>query len=315
MKLANAVDGADVVLAVGRGNEVIFVAEAAAALKACGVATSTVPTSVEDCVADEAAGDALAELLELVHRQGAAMHRLWRAESDVTFVAPVRRPGQILCVGLNYRDHAAEVGLDAPDRPLYFAKLPSAVTGPGGEIEFPAESIQLDYEAELAVVIGATAHRVTANEARAHIAGYTIFNDVSVRDVMFADGQWTRGKSGNTHAPMGPYLVTRAAIADPQSLAVRTTVNGAVRQESTTAEMIVGVDALVADASQWFTLRPGDVIATGTPAGVGLARQPPAYLEPGDVVSVSIDGLGTLTNTVGPRHSHATPAASNMDVS
>lgn len=206
-------------------------------------------------------------------------------------------PGKIICIGLNYADHAAEAKLALPEQPICFAKWPTALIGPGEAIRLPSLTAEPDYEAELAVVIGRRATDVAAADAFDHVAGYACFNDVSARDLQRADGQWSRSKSFDTFAPMGP-VVPASAIADPQALAIRCIVNGEVLQDGTTADMVFGVAELIAFVSRSTTLLPGDVIATGTPAGVGLAQQPPRFLRPGDEVTVEIEGIGSLTNPV-----------------
>ena len=208
----------------------------------------------------------------------------------------IPRPGKIVCVGLNYRDHAAEGGQDLPKAPLLFAKWPNTLIGDGDAIVLPPESSQVDYEAELGVVIGTSARRVSERDALDHVEGYICLNDVSARDLQFADGQWTRGKSPDTFCPVGPRLVPREEIADPQALAIRCIVNGEALQDSSTAQMIFSVAEIIAYTSQIITLEPGDLIATGTPAGVGVFRDPKVLLKDGDEVSVEIEGLGTLTN-------------------
>ena len=206
-------------------------------------------------------------------------------------------PSKIICIGLNYRDHAAESNLTLPAAPLCFAKWPTALIGPGEPIRIPPLTLEPDYEAELAVVIGRTTRGVGVDDALDHVAGYACFNDVSARDLQRADGQWSRSKSFDTFAPMGP-VVPVTEIADPQRLAIRCLINGEVLQDGTTADMVFPVAELIAYVSQYTTLLPGDVIATGTPAGVGLAKQPPRWLRPGDEVTVAIEGVGTLTNPV-----------------
>jgi 2-keto-4-pentenoate hydratase/2-oxohepta-3-ene-1,7-dioic acid hydratase in catechol pathway len=210
----------------------------------------------------------------------------------------IQRPGKIVCVGLNYRDHAAEGGMDLPKAPLLFAKWPNTLIGDGDPIVLPPESTQVDYEAELGVVIGRTAKRVSERAALDHVEGYICLNDVSARDMQFADGQWTRGKSPDTFCPVGPRLVPREEIEDPQALAIRCIVNGEALQDSSTAQMIFSVAEIIAYASQVITLEPGDLIATGTPAGVGVFRDPKVLLQDGDEVSVDIEGVGTLTNPI-----------------
>jgi len=220
--------------------------------------------------------------------------------SEVRLLPPVR-PASIVCVGLNYRDHAAESGVDLPAAPLLFAKLPSSVAGPGEDIVIPSITQQVDYEAELGVVIGRAARAVSVSDALAHVLGYTCVNDVSARDLQFADGQWIRGKSLDTFCPIGPWIVTADEIPDPQALGIRCLVNGEALQDSSTSQMVFGVAELISYISQGITLQPGDVIATGTPAGVGFARTPPVFLHPGDTVTVSIDGIGELSNGVRAR--------------
>jgi 2-keto-4-pentenoate hydratase/2-oxohepta-3-ene-1,7-dioic acid hydratase in catechol pathway len=210
----------------------------------------------------------------------------------------ITRPGKIVCVGLNYRDHAEEGGLDLPKAPLLFAKWPNTLIGDGEPIVVPPEATQVDYEAELGVVIGSTARRVSEAAALDHVEGYICVNDVTARDMQFGDGQWTRGKSLDTFCPVGPRLVPREEIADPQKLAIRCILNGEAMQDSSTDQMIFSVAEIIAYVSQIITLEAGDLIATGTPAGVGIFRDPKVLLKEGDEVSVEIEGLGTLTNPV-----------------
>jgi 2-keto-4-pentenoate hydratase/2-oxohepta-3-ene-1,7-dioic acid hydratase in catechol pathway len=211
---------------------------------------------------------------------------------------PIERPGKVVCVGLNYRDHATETNMPAPERPLLFGKWQTSLIGPGDEIVLPPVSQQVDFEAELGVVIGRGGRAIDADAALEHVAGYICVNDVSARDVQMGDGQWTRGKSFDTFCPVGPELVPASQVGDPQALAIRCRVNGDALQDSSTAEMIFGVADLIAFVSEAITLEPGDLIATGTPAGVGFTRTPPVFLADGDEVTVEIDGLGELTNPV-----------------
>lgn len=217
---------------------------------------------------------------------------------DVSLGPPVPSSQKIVCVGLNYRDHAEESGQSIPEHPVLFAKFPNAIIGPGAPIRIPEGSAQVDYEAELGVVIGRRAHGVSVEDAIYYVLGYTCLNDVSARDFQFADGQWVRGKAQDTFCPIGPVLVTADEIPDPQALAIRCHVNGATMQDSSTKEMIFSVAELISFISRGITLEPGDLIATGTPPGVGFARTPPVFLQPGDVVSVEIEGIGTLINPV-----------------
>jgi 2,4-didehydro-3-deoxy-L-rhamnonate hydrolase len=211
---------------------------------------------------------------------------------------PIDRPGKIICVGLNYRDHAEEQGVDLPTAPLLFAKWQNALIGPGEPIVIPPIVTKTDYEAELGVVIGSTGSRVSAENALEAVAGYICVNDVSARDLQFADGQWTRGKSPDTYCPVGPQLVPREDVPDPQQLAIRAVLNGETMQNSTTANMVFGVADLIAYITQTITLEPGDLIATGTPAGVGAFRDPKVFMQPGDEITIEIEGLGSLTNPV-----------------
>jgi 2-keto-4-pentenoate hydratase/2-oxohepta-3-ene-1,7-dioic acid hydratase in catechol pathway len=217
---------------------------------------------------------------------------------DVTLRAPIPRPGKIICIGLNYRDHAAESNQPIPDYPAVFSKYANSVIGPGEPIVIPRVTEAVDYEGELAFVIGRRARFVSEQDALDAVAGYMAFNDVSARDFQMRTSQWTIGKTFDTFAPMGPALVTADEIADPHDLDIRVTVSGEVLQSSNTRHLIFSIQELVAYLSQVMTLEPGDVIATGTPSGVGFARTPPRFLRPGDVVEVEIKGLGTLVNPV-----------------
>jgi 2-keto-4-pentenoate hydratase/2-oxohepta-3-ene-1,7-dioic acid hydratase in catechol pathway len=211
---------------------------------------------------------------------------------------PIDRPGKIICVGLNYRDHAEEQGTDLPTAPLLFAKWDNTLIGPGEPIAIPPLVTKCDYEAELGVVIGERVRDVSAENALEAVAGYICVNDVSARDLQFADGQWTRGKSPDTFCPVGPALVPRDRIADPQDLPIRAILNGETVQESTTGNMVFGVAEIIEYVTRTITLEPGDLIATGTPAGVGAFRKPPLFMKPGDEITIEIDGIGSLTNPV-----------------
>jgi 2-keto-4-pentenoate hydratase/2-oxohepta-3-ene-1,7-dioic acid hydratase in catechol pathway len=213
-------------------------------------------------------------------------------------VLPIERPGKIICVGLNYRDHAEEQGTALPEAPLLFAKWQNALIGPGEPIVIPPIVTKCDFEAELGVVIGAPVRDVSAENALEAVAGYVCVNDVSARDLQFADGQWTRGKSPDTFCPVGPSLVPRDEVADPQALAIRAILNGEAVQDSNTANMVFGVAEVIAYVTRTITLEPGDLIATGTPAGVGAFRKPPLFMQPGDEITIEIEGLGSLTNPV-----------------
>ena len=219
--------------------------------------------------------------------------------SEARLHAPVDRPGKIIGIGLNYEDHARETGAEAPEKPIVFAKYPNTVVGQGDAIRIPPITEQVDYEAELAVVIGRPARNVSEDEALDYVFGYANCNDVSSRDLQFSEGgQWTRSKSIDTFLPLGPYVATRDEIPDPQNLYIRAILNGETVQDGTTSRMIFSVAELVSFLSQGMTLEPGDVIITGTPPGVGMARDPQLWMKPGDEVSIEIEGLGTLTNPV-----------------
>jgi 2-keto-4-pentenoate hydratase/2-oxohepta-3-ene-1,7-dioic acid hydratase in catechol pathway len=240
--------------------------------------------------------EALEELNAAV--QPAMIAETGRPLDDVELLGPVPRPGKIVAIGRNYREHVDEEGADAPPAPLVFSKWPSSVVGDRAEIRWdPTLTAQVDYEAELAVVIGRTARRVSVADALDHVLGYTCLNDVSARDLQFGDGQWARGKSLDTFCPMGPVLVTTDEIPDPQALDISCRVGTEVRQHANTRQMYFGVAAIISYCSQSFSLEPGDVIATGTPGGVGIFRDPPVLLGDGDVVVVEIERIGRLVNT------------------
>ena len=210
---------------------------------------------------------------------------------------PIALPSKVVCVGLNYRDHATEAGLEAPDQPILFAKWNNTLIGPGDEILVPREG-RTDYEAELAVVIGRRAQSVTPEEALDYVEGYLCANDITARDHQFDDGQWVRGKSLDTFCPVGPAVVPREQIPDPQNLRIRLWLNGELLQDSSTAHMIFSVAEIISFVSRTATLEPGDLILTGTPAGVGVYRNPPIGLKDGDELSVEIANIGVLTNPV-----------------
>jgi 2,4-didehydro-3-deoxy-L-rhamnonate hydrolase len=221
------------------------------------------------------------------------------ALAEASLHAPIARPEKIVAIGLNYEDHAAETGAEIPDKPVVFTKYPNTIIGPGAPIRIPPLTEQVDYEAELAVVIGRRAKNVSEAEALDYVFGYLNANDVSARDLQFSEGgQWTRSKSIDTFLPLGPYVATRDEIPDPQNLFIRAILNGETVQDGTTSRMIFSVAELVSFLSQGMTLEPGDVIITGTPPGVGMARDPQLWMKPGDEVSIEIEGLGTLTNPV-----------------
>jgi 2-keto-4-pentenoate hydratase/2-oxohepta-3-ene-1,7-dioic acid hydratase in catechol pathway len=220
------------------------------------------------------------------------------SKDEIELCAPVPRPGKIICIGLNYRDHAEESGMVIPKSPIIFSKFTSCAVGANQPILLPAGSAQVDYEAELAVVIGRRAKNVSRQNAMDHVFGYMNFNDVSARDFQFSDGQWQRGKSCDTFAPMGEFIATPDEIADPHNLRIGFRLNGATLQNSNTRELIFKIPELIEFLSASITLEPGDVIATGTPPGVGFARKPPVFMQDGDRAEVEIEGLGILSNPV-----------------
>jgi len=217
---------------------------------------------------------------------------------SVTLMAPVPKPGKFICVGLNYRDHAIETKMEIPKIPTIFSKFSSAVIGPNEAIILPKNSTQPDYEAEFAFVIGQGGRHIPAERWREHIFGYTMVNDVSARDFQMATTQWLMGKTFDTFAPMGPHIVSADEISDPHALDISLSIHGETLQHSNTRELIFKIPELVAYLSSAFTLAPGDVVSTGTPAGVGFARKPPRFLRPGDEVVVRVDQIGELRNPV-----------------
>jgi 2-keto-4-pentenoate hydratase/2-oxohepta-3-ene-1,7-dioic acid hydratase in catechol pathway len=243
----------------------------------------------------EGGPEALLKAENVVTAKSCPMHPL----SSVKLLAPVTNPTKVVAIGLNYRDHAAEQGAPLPKAPLIFAKFPSSITGPFDPITWdPTLTQQVDYEVELGVVIGKRARRVTEADALDYVFGFMVINDISARDLQFGDKQWVRGKSLDTFCPCGPQIVTTNEIPDPQALPIHCTVNGNTMQNSSTAQMVFGVRALVSYCSQAFTLEPGDLIATGTPSGVGTFRKPPFYLKNGDVVVTEVEGIGRMENVV-----------------
>jgi len=216
--------------------------------------------------------------------------------SDVRLLAPVERPSKIFAIGLNYADHVAESGLETPQHQLWFAKAPGTVTGPDGDVEIPIVSTKIDYEVELVAVIGKSGRHISVEDAPRHVFGFCVGNDVSVRDWQTQTPQWTLGKSFDTHGPIGPYITTTEDLGDPHRLAIRSIVNGEVRQSSNTRHLIFNVWDQIAHLSKAMTLEPGDLIFTGTPGGVGLAMKPPQFLAAGDVVRCEIDELGAIEN-------------------
>jgi acylpyruvate hydrolase len=220
------------------------------------------------------------------------------AFDDVALCAPVPRPGKLICIGLNYRDHAAESNMAVPENPIMFSKFSTSIVGPDTAVVLPPGSEKTDYEAELAVVVGRVAKGVSRERAMAHVFGYCCLNDISERGYQFSDSQWQRAKSCDTFAPMGPFVVTGDEVANPHDLGIKLRLNGETMQDSRTSQLIFSIPELIEFISRSITLEPGDVIATGTPPGVGFARKPPVFLKPGDRMEVDIEGVGVLCNTV-----------------
>ncbi len=242
-----------------------------------------------------------AALADMGWAEGLDVAALPAVEGAPRLGVPVAGVGKVLCIGLNYSDHAREAGMELPAEPILFMKATSALAGPNDPLELPRGAERVDWEVELAVIIGRPARYVGREEAMAHVAGYAVFNDISERDFQLnRGGQWTKGKSCDGFGPLGPWLVTPDEVADPQALGLELRVNGEVMQSGTTANMIFGVAELVSYLSQFMTLEPGDVIATGTPPGVGMGMRPERYLAPGDVVEARIDGLGAQRFEVRP---------------
>ncbi|MBI3091955.1 MAG: fumarylacetoacetate hydrolase family protein [Candidatus Tectomicrobia bacterium] len=238
-------------------------------------------------------GERLSSSAEALRREG-LLYEL----AEVTLCAPLPRPRKLLLLGFNYRGHAVESGGGEPEQPVLLTKFPSVVIGPGAPIRMPRFTQRLDWEAELAVVIGRGGRDIPAERAYEHIVGYTLLNDVSAREVHRERGQWLLNKSLDTFAPLGPWLVTKDEVGEPQNLRIQGFLNGMAIQDSNTRQMIFPIDRIVSFISERFTLEPGDVISTGTPEGVGGMRNPPIFLKPGDVVQVVVEKIGTLENPV-----------------
>jgi len=217
---------------------------------------------------------------------------------EVAILAPIARPGKIICIGLNYGSHAREVGLDPPEAPTFFAKFSNAVTGPGAEVSLPSMSATVDYEAEVAFVIADRCKDVPEEAAMRHVAGYMLFNDLSARDLQFSTPQWMPGKVFDGSAPCGPWLVTPDEAGPPGEIGIRLSLNGELMQDGCTDDLVFGIPALVAQLSALMTLEPGDLVATGTPEGVGMSRKPRVWLKPGDEIAIESPTLGRLETRI-----------------
>jgi acylpyruvate hydrolase len=256
-------------------------------------ADAALPVSLAAYLADM---DRLRPVLEAAIAAAPAAHI--HAPATIRYLAPLAAPQKIVCIGLNYRDHAAEVNLPLPEYPVAFAKYANAIVGPDADVELPRESDNLDYEAELVIVIGKRGRHIPIEKAYDHVAGYTIMNDVSVRDYQVRTSQWMLGKTFDTHAPIGPVIVTGDEIPDPQNLTIRCSIDGEVLQDSNTSNLVFTVPMLVSELSNIMTLEPGDIIATGTPPGVGMSRTPKRWMRAGERVRVEIERIGALENTI-----------------
>ncbi len=257
----------------------------------------SLPSSLEKLIASGARGRTLHRLIRKATR--ATLLKATFPLDQVKVLEPIKMPPKIICLGLNYRDHAEEQGKTPPTEPVIFMKPHTAIIGPGESIIKPSFVKQLDYEAELAIIIGRKAKKISPQEAKTCIFGYTILNDVSARDIQFKDKQWTRAKGFDTFAPTGPCITTTDQMEDPTNLTVRTRVNEELRQNSTTRNMVFNVFEVVHHLSQVMSLEPGDIIATGTPAGVAFAMKPkPKFLQDGDIIEIEIESIGTLRNKV-----------------
>jgi 2,4-didehydro-3-deoxy-L-rhamnonate hydrolase len=243
------------------------------------------------------------DVLDLIRDGDAGLAQARKAAAAATPVADPRllppiRPGVMLCSGINYASHGDESDQPVPDEPFFFSKLPSAIIGPGAAIRVPRPTTQTDYEVELALIVGKRAHRIREEEALDYVFGWTVLNDVSAREVQTKDAQITLGKNPDTFCPLGPEIVTADELGDPATLRVTTTLNGSVMQDASTADMIFTPAYMLAFISDLITLEPGDLISTGTPAGVGFSRNPQVFMKPGDTVTASVDRIGDLTNPI-----------------
>jgi len=309
MKLASYVLGGELRLGAVDGDAVVDLNRAyAAKLREEGRAAAQVAADAAIPVdattflalgepAIAAAGEALAYGQQL-DPSAAAAQLLRSPLAAVKLLPPVPRPPKIICVARNYAEHAKEAGLQISEIPIVFARFSETLVAQGDPVVRPKVSEQFDWEGELAIVIGRGGRHITREDAMDHIAGYSIFNDVTVRDFQFRVTQYTSGKNFSASGPFGPYLVLKDEVADPHALDIRTEINGEVKQTGNTSDMIYDLPTIIEHISEWIALEPGDVIPTGTPAGVGFKRNPPEFLKPGDTVSVSVQGLGTLTNPV-----------------
>jgi acylpyruvate hydrolase len=256
------------------------------------------PTTMMDLLQWESGIDVVRQIVQRYLKTPKSERIMTRPLSSITLEAPISRPGKIVALGKNYLDHVEETGSDVPKFPVVFAKFPSSVIGPDDHIHIPEVSSMIDWEVELGIVIGKCCRDVSEKKSLEYVAGYTVINDVSARDIQMNDVQWVRGKSLDGFCPMGPCIVTQDELDDASKLKMHTKVNGVLKQESSTSEMIFNVRKIVSFLSKSFTLEPGDVIATGTPSGIGFVREPPEFLKAGDRLELYIEKIGYLRNKV-----------------
>ena len=271
------------------------VVDVARARLAAGMDAAAIPATMAEVIAG---GSAVITALEALVAVAQADDSLWLDESGLDIGPCVPAPGKIICIGLNYRRHAEESGMKIPTAPVLFSKFDNVLAAHGDVVPIPPDTTQMDYEAELALVIGTGGRHIAEADALAHVFGYFNANDVSARDLQMLSGQWLLGKTADGFLPIGPYLVTADEVADPHDLRITCTINGEMRQDSNTADLIFDVPQIISYISRYVTLEPGDIISTGTPEGVALGRPDKPWLQPGDVMTVAIDGLGALTNTI-----------------
>jgi 2-keto-4-pentenoate hydratase/2-oxohepta-3-ene-1,7-dioic acid hydratase in catechol pathway len=257
------------------------------------------PTTMMDLLQWESGIDVVRQIVQRYMKTPKSGRIMTRPLNSITLEAPISRPGKIVALGKNYLDHVEETGFDVPKFPVVFAKFPSSVIGPDDYIRIPEISSKIDWEVELGIVIGKSCKDVSEKKSLEYVAGYTVINDVSARDIQMDDGQWVRGKSLDGFCPMGPCIVTQDELGDASKLKMHTKVNGVLKQESSTSKMIFNVLKIVSFLSKSFTLEPGDVISTGTPSGVGFVREPPEFLKAGDRLELYIEKIGYLRNKVG----------------
>ncbi len=271
------------------------VVDVARARLTAGMDAAAIPATMDEVIAG---GSAVITALEALVAVAQADDSLWLDESGLDIGPCVPAPGKIICIGLNYRRHAEESGMKIPTAPVLFSKFDNVLAAHGDDVPIPPDTAQMDYEAELALVIGTGGRHIAEADALAHVFGYFNANDVSARDLQMLSGQWLLGKTPDGFLPIGPYLVTADEVADPHDLRITCTINGEMRQNSNTADLIFDVPQIIGYISRYVTLEPGDIISTGTPEGVALGRPDKPWLQPGDVMTVAIDGLGALTNTI-----------------